>query len=100
MRVRFLDQAKTDLLEINQYYRGVGGAELAKKMLTRIKTSVLALKNNPELAAAYELAPSIRRLVVGSGAFVVFYRSTADIEVLHIRRAERMPVTAQDLDRM
>lgn len=98
MRVRFLDQAKADLMEHNQYYREVGGAALASKMLARIKAPVLALKDNPEIAQPYELAPGIRRLVVARGAFLVFYRVSVNIEVLHIRRSERMPVFEHELE--
>lgn len=97
MQVRFLDQAKADLIEHNQYYQELGGAALASKMLARIKTPILALKDNPEIAQLYELAPGIRRLVVARGAFLVFYRVTLNIEVLHIRRAERMPASEHGL---
>ena len=94
MRVKFLDQAKVDLVEIDAHYRAIGGAVLAKRMLARLKEPVLALHDHPELAPLYELAPGVRRLVVVGGAFLVFYRVLADVEVLHIRRAEREPVTA------
>jgi len=97
MRVRFLDQAKADLVAHNEHYREIGGAVLSRRMLARIKTPVLALSANPEIAPPYELAPGVRRLVVARGAFLVFYRTRADVEVLHIRRAEREPVTAVDL---
>lgn len=97
MRVKFLDQAKTDLIEQNQYYLEIGGVALASKMLAQIKTPVLALNDHPEIAPLYELAPDIRRLVVARGAFLVFYRVRANIEVLHIRRSERMPVVAHEL---
>ena len=98
MRVRFLDHAKTDLVEINQYYRDIGGATLASKMLARIKEPVLALKDNPEIAQLYELAPGIRQLVVARrGTFLVFYRVSDTIEVLHIRRSERMPAAMHEL---
>ena len=98
MRVKFLDQAKADLAQCNQYYHDVGGSALARKMLARIKTPVFALQDNQEIAQPYELAPGIRRLVVASGAFLVFYRIRDSIEVLHIRRSERMEVSAQELD--
>lgn len=97
MRVRFLDQARADLVEINAYYRDVGGVALARTMLARLKTPVVALKDNPDLAQEYELAPGIRRLVVAHGAFLVFYRVRDSIEVLHIRRAEREPVSGVEL---
>jgi plasmid stabilization system protein ParE len=100
MRVKFLDQAKADLVEHNQYYREIGGAALANKMLARMKAPVVALRDNPEIAQPYELAPDIRRLVVAHGAFLVFYRVRVDVEVLHIRRAERRPVSAQELERL
>jgi plasmid stabilization system protein ParE len=99
MRVKFLEQAKIDLIEQNHYYREMGGVALASKMLARMKTPILALKDNPEIAQPYELAPDIRRLVVARGAFLVFYRVRANIEVLHIRRSERMPVAAHELVR-
>ena len=94
MRVKFLDQAKVDLVEIDAHYREVGGAVLARRMRARLKEPVQALHDHPEFAPLYELAPGVRRLVVAGGAFLVFYRVLADVEVLHIRRAEREPVTA------
>lgn len=97
MRVRFLDQAKDDLRGINRHYLAVGGPALASTMLSRIKTPILRLKDNPNIAQAYELAPGVRRLVVARGAFLVFYRVAEDIDVLHIRRAERAPATGIEL---
>lgn len=98
MRVRLLDQAKADLLEHGRYYREIGGDVLARKMVIRIKQPVLALHKNAGIASLYELAPGIHRLVVAGGAFLVFYRVLADVEVLHIRRAEREPVTTEFLE--
>jgi plasmid stabilization system protein ParE len=100
MRVRLLDQAKTDLVALGQHYRDVGGDVLARKMVARIKTPVLSLKDNPDIAPSYELAPGIRRLVVANGAFLVFYRVRADVEVLHIRRAERDSATGDELEQI
>lgn len=97
MRVRLLHQAKTDLVALGQYDREVGGDVLARKMVARIKTPVLSLKDHPDVAPSYELAPGIRRLVVANGAFLVFYRVRADVEVLHIRRAERDSATGDEL---
>jgi len=97
MRIKFLDQAKVDLAEIEKHYRDVGGNPLARTMVNRIKQPVLALRDNPLLAPAYELAPDIRRLVAADGTFLVFYRIREDIEVLHVRRAERRPAGAEDL---
>jgi len=98
MRVRLLDQARADLVGHWGHYREVGGHALARKMLARIKGPVLALKDNPDIAQLYELAPDIRRLMVADGAFLVFYRVRDDVEILNIRRAEREPVTAEDLE--
>lgn len=98
MHVRFLGQAKEDMVEIQQYYRQSGGIVLAKKMLRQIKLPVLKLESNPKAAPLYELAPGIHRLVVAKGAFLVFYRVLADVEVLHLRRAEREPVKAEFLE--
>ena len=98
MRVKFLDQAKEDIVAHNEHYREIGGAVLSRRMLARIKTPILALSANPEIAPPYELAPGVRRLVVARGGFLVFYRIRADLEVLHIRRAEREPVKTDALE--
>ena len=98
MRVKFLDPAKEDLVKCNEYYRNLGGLTLASNMLARIKKPILALKDNPEIAPEYELAPGIRRMVVADGKFLVFYRISEAIEVLHIRRSERMSVSAHALE--
>ncbi len=97
MRLRLLDQAKADLAEQIQHYREAGGERLASKMLAKIKGNLLALKDNPGMAPPYELAPGVRCLVVAGGAFLVFYRVRADVEVLHIRRAERAAATVKDM---
>lgn len=100
MRVRLLDQAKEDMAKIKEYYKEIGGVSLAKKMIRQIKQPVLELENNPEIAPPYELSPGVRRLVVAGGAFIAFYRLLTDIEVIHIRRAEREPVAADDLEKI
>jgi plasmid stabilization system protein ParE len=58
----------------------------------------LVLRDFPERPPIYELAPGVRRLVVASGAFLVFYRLRDNVEVLHVRRAEREPVAAKLLE--
>ena len=98
MRIRLLDQAKTDLVDINEYYREIGGAKLASTMLKRIKGPMVGLRDHPESAPGYDLAPGVRRLVVAGGSFLVFYRVRNEVEVLHIRRAERAPATDKDFE--
>jgi len=97
MQVRFLADARMDLFECNQYYTELGGSRLAARMLDRIKKPILSLANNPEIAPPCDLAPGIRRLVVAGGAFLVYYRVHTNIEILHIRRAERFPITEKEL---
>ncbi len=100
MRIRLLDQAKADLVDINEHYREIGGAKLASTMLKRIKGPMVGLRDHPESAPGYDLAPGVRRLVVAGGSFLVFYRVTVVVEVLHFRRAEREPVLDQTLKEM
>lgn len=97
MRVKFLADARMDLIECNQYYIDLGGSDLAAKMLKRIKNPILSLVDNPDIGPPCGFAPGIRRLVVARGAFVLYCRVRANIEILHIRRAERFPVTEKEL---
>lgn len=98
MRVRFLAKANADLIEIGDYYRDLGGNPLATKLVRGIRRDVSTiLADNPLAAPVYELLPGLRRLVVTKGAFLVFYRVADFIDVVHVRRAERAPVDAEDL---
>jgi len=89
MLIKYLPRAMLDLVDMGDYYREIGGNKLARRMVDSIKSEILVLRDSPEIAPAYELAPGVRRLVVSSGLFLVFYRLRSNIEVLHIRRAEK-----------
>lgn len=91
MRIEYSPLAADNLAEIRQHYLDVGGRTLARRMVRGIRSEVAALAEHPNRAPVYELAPGVRRLVVAKGAFLVFYRVTQRIEVIHIRRAERLP---------
>lgn len=96
MRIKFEDEAKLDLLEIKNHYLAIGGNVLARRMVELIRSDTNALLNYT--APGYELVPNMRRLVVANGAYLVFHRVTeSNVEVLHIRRAERMPATEKDV---
>lgn len=90
--------ARVDLAEIGDHYQDVGGKALALRMVRGIRREVLALADNPHIAPPYELAPNIHRLVVAKGAFLVFYRVSDCVEVVHVRRAEREPTDVEYLD--
>lgn len=97
MRVKFLPEAQADLTGIGDYYRELGGNPLAGRMVRQIREAVALLADNPYLAAPYEMVPGLRRLVAADGAFLVFYGVTDQVEVLHVRRAEREPVREGDM---
>ena len=98
MQIEYLPMSGSDLLDMGDHYREVGGNKLARRIVGGVKAEILLLRDFSEMAPIYELAPGIRRLVVAGGAFLVFYRVRTDIEVLHIRRAERAPVTKDDFE--
>ena len=100
MLIKYLPVARSDLRDIGDHFREVGGNILARRMVGGIKSEIVGLRNYPELPPVYELAPGVRRLVVASGAYLIFYRLSGTIEVMHIRRAERQPVTAEELDEL
>ncbi len=96
MRVEYSPRAASNLTAIRQHYLDVGGRALALRMVRGIRAGVAALADNPNIAPHYELAPGLRRLVVVHGAFLVFYRVTTRVEVVHVRRAEREPFDAKE----
>lgn len=96
MRIKYEDEAKLDLLGIGDYYRKVGGNQLANRMIKQIRNDVNALINYT--APPYEFVPGMHRLVVAKGAFLVFHRvMDTVVEVVHVRRSERTPATDNDL---
>lgn len=97
MRIKYEDEAKLDLLEIKSHYLEVGGNALALKMIRNIRSEIVTLSDHPHRAPAYELAPGVRRLVVTGGIFLVFYRVTEVIEILHVRRSEKSPASEKDI---
>lgn len=99
MQIKYLPRAGENLRDIRKHYLDVGGKPLALKMVKRIRAEVAALTDNPSFAPPYEIAPGVRRLVMADGAYLAFYRVRKIIEVIHIRRAEREPVTAEELGR-
>jgi plasmid stabilization system protein ParE len=96
LRIKYEDEAKLDLLEIKNHYLAIGGNVLARRIIELIRRDTNALLNYT--APAYELVPNMRRLVVANGAYLVFHRVTESVvEVLHIRRAERVPASKNDV---
>lgn len=89
MQVKFLPSAHHDLEEIGDWYYRQGGQTLAHTMIQRIKRKTALLKDNPYLAPEYHQNPQYRRLVVAEGLFILFYRVTEAVEILHIRRSEQ-----------
>lgn len=99
LQIKYLPQAGENLRDIRKYYLDVGGKPLALKMVKRIRAEMATLTDNPSFAPPYEIVPGVRRLVMADGAFLAFYRVREFIEVIHLRRAEREPVTAEELGR-
>jgi plasmid stabilization system protein ParE len=97
-QIRYLPEARLDLIEMGDYYQQAGGSKLARQMVSGVKKEIGLLSNFPERPPEYELAPGVRRLVVAKGAFLVFFRLTKYIEIVHVRRAEREPVAAEFLE--
>jgi len=97
MQINYLAQARQDLVEIADHYREVGGHSLATKLLHRVRDDIVLLKTMPQAGSNYPLLPGIRRLVIVSGAFLVFYRVNQAVEILHIRRSEREPLQEHEL---
>jgi plasmid stabilization system protein ParE len=98
LRVKLTDLAASDLKMIGEHYRRVADQSLARRMVGKIKVAVLSLAEFPEFAPLYEPVPNTRCLVVANGLYLVFYRVTEVVEVLHLRRAERAPAVGDDLE--
>ena len=98
MRIEYLSSAAADLEDIKCHYLEVGGNPLALRMVRRIREAAARLADNPYIAPPYELATDLHCMVVAKGAFLVFYRVVDHVEVVHVRRSEREPVTAEELE--
>lgn len=99
MRIEYAPSARADLLKIGDYYREVGGNQLARRMVKQIRSDIKALLDYT--APPYEMAPGVRRLVVAGGAYLAFHRineSKSVVEVIHVRRSERAPATEKDME--
>ncbi len=94
MQNEYGDKAKQDLVAIRQHYMDVGGKSLALRMVRGVRAEVGALADNPNIGPVYDLVPGLRRLAVAKGAFLVFYRVSSRVEVVHVRWAEREPFQA------
>ena len=97
MQIEYLAVAQRDLIDISGYYRDIGGGQLARKMVAKIKSEIIVLADYSGAAPFYEIASNVRRLVVAGGAYLVFYRVMQHVQILHIRRGERAPAIAEDI---
>ena len=102
MRIKYQEEAKLDLLGIRDYYRDIGGNQLAMRLIKQIRSEINALLSYQ--APPYALVPDVHRLVVANGAYLVFHRvfhsiieTESRIEILHVRRSERKPATHKEL---
>jgi toxin ParE1/3/4 len=90
MQLEITKRAKRNLDSIGEHYYKIGGNALARKMIARIKDPFQLLLSFPYSAPVYQYKPTLRRLVVADGLFIVFYRiQQSVIEIVHIRRAEQ-----------
>ena len=106
MRIKYQEEAKLDLLGIRDYYRDIGGNQLAMRLIKQIRSEINALLSYQ--APPYALVPDVHRLVIANGAYLVFHRvfhrvfhsiieTESRIEILHVRRSERKPATHKEL---
>ena len=99
MRIKYQPISYSDIQDIRDYYVKEGGNKLALRIIQMIRAEITTLLANPKKAPPYEVLPGIRRLVVANGNYLVFHRVTESaIDILHIRRAERIPATSSDVE--
>jgi len=97
LRIDYQPLSVENIQDIKRYYLKVGGNTLALKIIKAIRAEIATLSEQPNRAPAYDLAPNVRRLVVAKGIYLVFYRVTEVIEILHVRRSEQAPATEKDM---
>lgn len=98
MQIKYQPLSVDNIMDIKRHYIEQGGNVLALRMIKNIRSEISTLSLNPKKAPPYEFAPNIRRLVVNDGNYLVFYRVTEMVEILHVRRSERMPATEKDME--
>jgi plasmid stabilization system protein ParE len=65
-------------------------------MIRLIRADIALLSEHSNKVPGYGLMPGVRRLAVANGLYLVFYRVTDVVEVLHLRRAEMVPAVGDD----
>jgi toxin ParE1/3/4 len=80
---RLLRRARIDLLDIATYTADRWGDAQAEKYLAELFLGFQFVADRPELRRPFREIPTYFRVVVGRHA--VFYRSTADSDVLIVR---------------
>jgi plasmid stabilization system protein ParE len=98
LRIDYLPLATENIQDIKRHFLDEGGKTLALKMIRLIRADIALLSEYPNKAPGYELMPGVRRLVAANGLYLVFYRVTEVVEVLHVRRAERVLAVVDDFE--
>ena len=91
--IEYSRESKEDLIEIKQYIKyNLQEPEMANKLILKIRKSIKALKNNPEIYTIIDddviRKLEIRKLIIDN--YIVFYRIKNDtIEIVRIMYGKR-----------
>ena len=91
--IEYSKEAREDLIEIKQYIKyNLQEPETAKKLISKIRSEIDELRNNPQIYAIidYDFIKRIevRKLIVEN--YIVFYRiKNIDIQIIRIMYGRR-----------
>ena len=92
-KIEYSEEAKQDLIGIKQYIKyNLQEPETAEKLITKMRTEIKKLKDNPEIFSMIDddliIKLEIRKLIVDN--YIVFYRIKNDsIEIVRIMYGKR-----------
>jgi plasmid stabilization system protein ParE len=97
MKLVYSRQALADLDAIASFYSAHASPAIASSVERRIIDVIERIRRASEAAPRVAQRPQVRAVAVIRYPFRIFYRSRSDaIEILHIRRTSRRPITDAD----
>lgn len=86
MKLSFIGSARQDLRKIARYHECGYGRSVALQVVQEIKRDIMSLVVRLAEVPPYEPVPGVHCDIIVEGAYLLFYRINATVEILRIQR--------------